>query len=179
MNTGTIWAKTCLFISEPLVDMFLDPIKQYPSKDFVWYRQKCNIPPIIAVCCVTLLWYFISRPHLQLLGISPSFHIYSNRGCNMFALISKSTFSTSGEILSTPAAFPFLNSFSAVFISATVGALVLTLKFVSYSYSSPSFSSSAICLSKVEFKILAKCSCQRFCWSSACVRRVPSGCYDT
>ena len=114
---------------------------------------------------------FISRPHLQSFSISPSFHIFSNKGCSMFAVMSKSTFITSGEILSTPAAFPFHNSFSAFCISTTVGTLVLILKFISYS--SSSFSSSSTCLSKRRFKILEKCSCQCFSCSSVFVRRVP------
>ena len=38
----------------------------------------------------------------------------------MFAVMSKSTFIISGEILSTPAAFTFHNSFNAFFISTTV-----------------------------------------------------------
>jgi hypothetical protein len=58
INTGAVWAETRLFLSESMVDMFLDPIKAYPSKDFAWYKQKCNTPPIITVCGGPLLWYF-------------------------------------------------------------------------------------------------------------------------
>ncbi len=111
---------------------------------------------------------FISRPHLQSFGISPSFHILSNKAYSMFAVMFKSTFITSGEILLTPAAFPFCNSFSAFFISTTVGTLVLILKFFSYS------SSSSACLSKEGFKILEESSCQCFGCSSVFLRRVPS-----
>jgi hypothetical protein len=42
INTRAVWAETRLFLSESMVDMFLDPIKQYPSKDFAWYRFHTN-----------------------------------------------------------------------------------------------------------------------------------------
>ena len=113
INTGAIRAKTCLSFTEPLVDMFLVPIKQCPSKDFARYN-KSVIPHQLSQFPVSPFFgIFISRPHLQSFGILPSFHIFSIRGCNMFAVISKSTFSTSGEILSNPAVFPLLNSFNA------------------------------------------------------------------
>lgn len=86
---------------------------------------------------------FTNRPHFQSFGISPSVLIFSNRGCSILAVLSKSTFTTSGEILSAPAAFPLRNSFSAFLIYTTVETLVLILGFASYSSSSSSSISSS------------------------------------
>jgi len=124
----------------------------------------------------------ISKPHFQSLGISPSFQILSNRVCNIFAVISRSTFNTSGGMLSTPAAFPHFNSFNACFISITVGGLMLILEYFTYSSFPSSFTIiwlsairfSTIWLSTPEFRILEKCSCQRCICSFGSIRRVPS-----
>ena len=63
----------------------------------------------------------IINPSSQSSGIFSSLHIFSSRGYSIFAVISGSTFRTSGYILSKPAAFPFFNCDKAKCISVFVG----------------------------------------------------------
>jgi len=74
------------------------------------------------------LLQFDSSPFFGILIISPShssgifsFHIFFNRGYSISTVISGSTFSTSGFILSRPAAFLFINCVRASCISVFVG----------------------------------------------------------
>ena len=64
---------------------------------------------------------FVINPSSQSSGIFYSFHIFSSTGYSISAVISGSTFSTSGCILSQPAAFPFVNCDKANCISVFVG----------------------------------------------------------
>jgi len=73
----------------------------------------------------------IINPSSQSSGIFSSFHIFSSRRYSISALISGSTFSISGYILSKPAAFPFFNCDKTNCISVLVGGS----KFISVSLS--------------------------------------------
>ena len=64
---------------------------------------------------------FVITPSSQFSGIFFSFHIFSSIGYSICTVISGSTFSTSGCILSQPAAFPFFNCDKANCISIFVG----------------------------------------------------------
>ena len=66
-------------------------------------------------------------------GIFTSFYIFLNRGYSISTVISGSTFSTSGFILSRPDAFPFSSNFRASYISVFVGGSKFTS--VSFSFS--------------------------------------------
>jgi len=73
----------------------------------------------------------IINPSSQSSGIFFSLYIFSSRGYSISAVISGSTFGTSGYILSKPAAFPFFNCDKANCISVFVG----RSKFTSVSFS--------------------------------------------
>jgi len=117
----------------------------------------------------------IINPSSQSSGISSSFQIFSNRGYSISAVISGSTFSTSGYILSKPAAFPFFHCGKANYISIFVGGS----KFTSFSFSPLSSSTFLIsCLLPTLLSSLLniseKCPSHLFsCCCSCVVKSIP------